>query len=462
MSAELINILESIAREKGIDREILIKAIEGSLVSAARKSSEPIAQKKNIFVNIDREKGTIKAFAELIVVENTQKPTTDEIILSEAKKLKSDINVGEPINVDITPHDFGRIAAQSAKQIIIQKIREAERGVVLDEYKERIGDIVMGTVRRKEKGSIVVDLGKTEALLPIKEQCPEERYHLGERVRAYIAEVKSSQKGAEITLSRTHPGFIRRLFEIEVPEILEGSVEIKGIVREPGFRCKVAVSSTDSKIDPVGACVGMRGSRIKNIVRELGNEKLDIIKWEKDIIKYAANALSPAEINKVTLNEAEKKLEILVNEEELSIAIGKRGQNVRLASRLIGWEIDIRKVGGEIVPIAPEAETTGTVEVSGEISPNPAPTEADTEKPAEEHQSTGTDIASSLDISQKKYEALASIGLDSLEKIANAEVAQLTSLEGFGEKTAEKIKEKAKELLQQSFSETNTKNTESN
>lgn len=438
MNGELLHVLEAIAREKGIDKEILIKAIESSLVSAARKSSEPIAKKKHIIVNIDREKGTIKAFAEMTVIENDKSPSPDEILLKDAKKLKSDINPGEAVNVDMTPSDFGRIAAQSAKQIIIQKIREAERDVVFDEFKDRIGDITMGTIRRKERGNIIVDLGRTEAVLPIKEQCPEERYHIGDRVRIYISEVKSSPKGPEITLSRTHPGLVRRLFELEVPEIIDGTVEIKGIVRDPGFRCKVAVSSNDPKVDPVGACVGMRGSRIKNIVRELENEKLDIIKWESDISKYITNALSPAEASQVIVNEELRKVEVRVPDDQLSIAIGKRGQNVRLASRLTGWEIDIRKITEETAP---------------EESVQPAQEE---NIPEEKTESIGdNELVNKLEISAKKTEALINAGFDTVEKIANADISQLVNLEGFGEKTAAKIKEKAQGLINKEQPETN-------
>lgn len=422
MNGELLNILDSIAREKGIDKEILIKAVESSLVSAVRKSSEPIAKRKNITVYIDRENGSIKAFAELTVVEDTKKPSLDEITLCEARKINPGVNVNDKISVDITPGDFGRIAAQSAKQIIIQKIREAERDIVYNEFKDRVGDITIGTVRKKERGNIIVDLGRAEAILPLKEQCPEERYEIGNRIRVYISEVKATPKGPEIVLSRTHIGLIKRLFELEVPEISDGTVQIKGIVREPGFRCKVAVYSNDPKIDPVGACVGMRGSRIKNIVRELENEKLDIIKWDPDITIYVTNALNPAKVESVIVNEKEKKLEVRVAEDQLSVAIGKKGQNVRLASRLIGWEIDVRKVGEETPP------------EGAEVTPPVVPT------------TETTDLASKLEISQDKAIILINAGLDTIEKIANTDISQLLSLEGFDEETANKIKEKATSL----------------
>lgn len=375
MNGELLHVIQAISREKGIDKEILIQAIEESLLSAARKSTEPIAQKKDIMVQIDRETGSIKAFAQLTVIGNSKDPGPNEIILSKAKKINSGSKTGDVINAEMTPSNFGRIAAQNAKQIIIQKIREAERDIIFDEFKDRVDDITMGTVRRKEKGNIIIDLEKTEAKLPLKEQCPGEKYFIGDRMRAYIAEVKMSPKGPEIILSRTHVGLIRRLFELEVPEIVEGTVEIKGIVREPGFRCKIAVHSNESRVDPVGACVGMRGSRIKNIVRELENEKLDIVKWDPDIATYVTNALSPAEIKSIEIDKEGGKLAVRVANDQLSIAIGKRGQNVRLASKLTGREIDIRKSEEEPLPETGGIETEGPgakeKDSPGKTSPEP-------------------------------------------------------------------------------------------
>lgn len=436
MNGELLNVLEAIAREKGIEKEILIKAVESSLVSAVRKTSESLAKRKQITVHVDREKGTIKAFAELTVVDDSKKPTLDEVTLNDAKKIHPDIKVDDKINIDLTPADFGRIAAQSAKQTIIQKIKEAERDIIYGEFKDRVGDITMGTVRRKEKGNIIVDLGRTEAILPLKEQCPEERYQLGNRIRTYISEVKTTPKGPEIVLSRTHIGLVKRLFELEIPEIVNGTVEIKGIVREPGFRCKVAVHSNDHKVDPIGACVGMRGSRIKNIVRELENEKLDIIKWEPEITAYVINALSPAKIEETVINENEHRLIVRVTEDQLSVAIGKKGQNVRLASRLTGWDIDVRKAGEEVVPEPASAEAEGPAPVAQEIQES-AP------------QPQAAELISKLELSEKKMDTLIKAGFDSVEKIANADISQLLNLDGFGEKTAVKIKEKAQGLLQQ-------------
>lgn len=446
MGSELLNIIEGIARDKGIDKEILIKAVENSLASAAKKSSETISNREHIVVQIDRKTGSIKALAELKVIEDSKKPTLDEIRLSDAKKVNPDININETVNVDLTPADFGRIVAQSAKQIIIQKIREAERGIIYDEFKDRIGDIIMGTIRRKEKGNIIIDLGRAEAVMPLKEQCPEERYHIGNRIRTYISEVKITPRGPEIVLSRTHIGLIKRLFELEIPEITDGTVDIKGIVREPGIRCKVAVYSSDPKVDPIGACVGMRGNRIKNIVRELEDEKLDIIKWERDIKDYVINALSPAKVESVIVNEQGKKLEVRVAEDQLSVAIGKRGQNVRLASKLTGWDIDIRKIGEPEEKA--QQETTAEISAS-EIQPEEPKTVEQTQEEGPsivEPVSTIHDLEK-LEISQKKMDELVKAGLDSIERIANADISQLLRLTGFGEKTAAKIKEKAQNLI---------------
>lgn len=440
MNGELLNILGSIARQKGIDREILVKAVESSLVSAARKSTEPIAQKKHINVIIDRENGSISAFAELTVVDDSSKATPDEITLANAKKIKPDAKIEDKINVDLTPTGFGRIAAQNAKQIIIQKIREAERDIIYEEFKNRVGDITMGTVRRRERGNIIVDLGRTEAILPMKEQCPEERYQIGNRIRAYISEVKTSPRGPEIILSRTHIGLVRRLFELEVPEISDGTVEIKGIVREPGFRCKVAVHSLDPKVDPIGACVGMRGSRIKNVVRELEKEKLDILRWDPDLSTYVANALNPAKVEEVIINEKEKKVKVRVADDQLSIAIGKRGQNVRLASRLTGQNIDVRKLDEELTPgeskEKPPKKTTAKEE--------PMPQETGKSGPSAEE---ADKLISQLGLSKKKVDILINAGFETIEKIASADISQLTALEGFGGKTVQKLKETVFELI---------------
>lgn len=431
MNGELLSVLDFMEREKGIDKEILIKAVESSLVSATRKSCEAIAKQKHISVHIDRETGNIKAFTELTVIEKGAKATPDEISITDAKKIQKGAKAGDKISVEITTKEFGRIAAQTAKQVIIQKIREAERDLVYNEFKDRVGDITMGVIRHKERGNVTVDLGRAEAILPPKEQSPEERYRIGDRIRAYVVDVKAGPKGPEIVLSRTHIGLIKRLFELEVPEIDEGIVEIKGISREPGVRTKIAVHSKDPKVDPIGACVGMRGSRVKNVVRELEPEKLDIIKWESDIKQYVTNALSPAKLEKVMVNEKERKLEVLVAEDQLSVSIGKRGQNVRLASKLTGWNIDIRKIG-EGSAESPKTEQTDTVEPEEKKEPEP--------------QAQPKELASKLELSKAKVNILIEAGFNNLEKIAGADLKELAKLKGFGGKTVAKIKAKAQEV----------------
>ncbi|MFH1778058.1 MAG: transcription termination factor NusA [Candidatus Omnitrophota bacterium] len=306
MNGEILSILYNIEREKGIDREVLLQAVESAVLSAVRKKYGPYEE---IRVELDRKTGKI----------NVVSPN------------------GEPVD----SADFGRIAAQTAKQVIIQKIREAERDVIYNEFLARVGDITNGSVHRVERTGIIVDLGRTEAILPYRELIPKERYKQGDRVRAYIMEVKRAPKGPQIILSRTHSGFIRRLFELEVPEIHQGIVELKAVSREAGDRTKVAVWSNDQRVDCVGACVGMRGSRIKNIVRELKSEKIDIVRWSNSIKEYVTNALSPAKILDIKINEAGKKTDVDVSDDQLSLAIGKKGQNVRLAAKLTGWSIDI-------------------------------------------------------------------------------------------------------------------------
>ncbi len=341
MNNELIAILNYMEKERGIDREILIEAVEFALQSAARKS---VASDEDLRVAIDRESCDIKAYAMRLVVD-TPKAGPDEVTLRQAQKTKPDAVVGEEIEVEVTPANLGRIAAQTAKQAITQRIRQAEREIVFDEYKDRVGDIVSGAVRQFNRSDIIIDLGRAEALLPSRERVPTEEYQIGDRVRAYVVSVQNNQTGPAIMLSRSHPDFVRRLFELEVSEISDGIVEIKGIAREPGYRTKIAVVSHDPKVDPVGACVGMRGMRVKNIVRELSGEKIDIIRWSEDIKTYVINALSPARLAKVDIHDTDEDrvIHVIADPDQLSLAIGKRGQNVRLSAKLIGWKIDIHK-----------------------------------------------------------------------------------------------------------------------
>lgn len=367
MNGELLTALERIEREKGISKEILFSAIESALVSAARKViDDPEISKEDITVTMDQETGEITVFSEGEVVENER---------------------------------FGRIAAQTAKQVIIQKIREAERDVIFDKYEKKVGMIVSGSVHRFEKGNVIVELDDAEALLPKSGQIPRERFRQGEQIRAYLLKVERSTSGPEIILSRTDAGFVKKLFELEVPEISQGIVEIKSVAREAGERTKIAVSSKEEKVDPVGACVGMRGSRVRDIVKELHGERIDIVRWDNDIRTYLKAAVSPAEISQMVVDRENKTITLVVAQDQLSLLIGKKGRNIRLASRLLGWEL--------------VAEST---EVVWEI-------------PISEVQGIG----------EKTLKTLEEAGFDSVEKVQQSGVEGLLELDGIGQKTAEKI-----------------------
>ena len=339
MNSDILAGLDFFEREKGIKRDVLLEAINTAVLTAARKAVGPA---KDLRVEIDPKTGEIKAFAKLTVVEKVENKH-DEITHKTAKMFKSDIQLGEEIEVPVTPKDFGRIAAQTAKQAMMQRIRQAEKEMIYDEFKDRAGEIVSGTVRRFDRSDVIVDLGKFEALMPNRERVQTEDYNIGDRLRAYVVAVENGARGPEIILSRSHPNFVRRLFEMEVSEINDRTVEIKGIAREAGYRTKIAVFSANDKVDPVGACVGMRGARVKNIVRELNNEKVDIIRWSADMKELVLEALKPAKVKSVTLDEVKKSILIKVDEDQLSLAIGKRGQNARLTSRLTGWDINIEE-----------------------------------------------------------------------------------------------------------------------
>lgn len=337
MNGELLNVLEYLEREKGIKREILLKAVETSLLSASRKG---LSAQRNTIITIDPKTADIKVYNKMMVVEKVVN-VKEEMTLDQAKHYRTDPKMGDEIDVEVTPKDFGRIAAQIAKQVIIQKIREAEKEILFNEYLDRKGELVNGIVRRFERGTLVVDLGKCEALLPSREQVPTEKYPIGSRVRAVILEVRDNSKALEVILSRTHSDLLKKLFELEVPEVLDGIVEIKAVAREPGFRSKVAVSSNSDKVDSVGACVGMRGERIKNIVRELNGEKIDIVPWSADPAVFVGHALSPAKLKKVNIDLENKRAEILVEPDQVSLSIGRKGQNARLCAKLTGFHIDI-------------------------------------------------------------------------------------------------------------------------
>src|SRR5487761_2366778 len=337
MNAEILAGLEFYEREKGISRDVLVAAVQEALLSAAKKAVGPA---RELRVETDPKTGDIKAFAKLIVSEKVISQH-DQISVFDARRLKPDAQVGDEVEKEVTPTGFGRVASQFAKQALMQKIRQAEKALIFTEFKDRVGDIISGTVRRFERSDVILDLGKYEALLPNRERVPTEEYQVGERIRCYEKAVEEGARGPEIILSRADPRFIIKLFQVEVSEINDGTIEIKGIAREPGFRTKMAVYARDPKGDPVGACVGMRGQRVKNIVRELNNEKVDVIRWSSNVRDFVTNALEPAQLKSITLDEIRHRVKILVGEDQLSLAIGKRGQNARLTARLTGWEVDI-------------------------------------------------------------------------------------------------------------------------
>jgi N utilization substance protein A len=340
----MLHLIEQISREKGVEKSVVIDAVLSAVLSAARKRFGTV---DNINARLDEETGAITLFS-LKTVQDEDDIVDDslEISLEEAQTLRPDATVGSVIEVQHDIDDFGRIAAQTAKQVIIQKVREAERDMVYRDFKDRQGELVNGLVARIEReGNVVVDLGKTEGLLPRREQSFREVFKRSDRIRAYITEVKRASSGPQVILSRTHPGFLMRLFEMEVPEIYEGIVEIKGAVRDSSGRAKIAVVSHDKDVDPIGACVGLKGMRVQSVVQELRGEKIDIIQWTDDQVQYVRNALSPARVSRIAVNEADKTMQVIVPDDQLSLAIGKRGQNVRLAAKLTHWKIDIKSEG---------------------------------------------------------------------------------------------------------------------
>jgi N utilization substance protein A len=337
MVADLKKVIDQVSREKGVDREVLIKTLEEAVKAAAKKKLGP---NFDLEVNFNDEMGEIEVF-EFKEVAATITDAEVQITLEEAQEIDPESEIGDSLGIKMDPDAFGRIAAQSAKQVIMQRLREAERDIVYDDYKDRRGEVIHGIVQRFDKGSIIVNLGRTEAELLVKEQIPKEHYKQGDRIRAYILDVKQFSRGPQIMLSRTHPNFLAALFENEVPEISEGIVSAVQVAREPGSRAKIAVSSKDRDVDPVGACVGMKGSRVQAVVQELRGEKIDIVTWDDDPAKFVCNALSPAEIVRVLVDEGNRSMEVVVPDDQLSLAIGKRGQNVRLASKLSGWSLDV-------------------------------------------------------------------------------------------------------------------------
>ena len=338
MNKEFISAIEQIEKSKGISKDIIFEAIESALISAYKKN---YGSNQNVRVDIDSETGEIKVYTVMDIVEEIEDENT-QITLDEALEIDPNFELGDEVFYQVATEEFGRIAAQTAKQVVVQRIREAERGIIFDDYVEKQGEVVTGTIQRKSGDTIFVNMGRTEGILSAKEQVPGERFETNDRIKVYIMDVKKTTKGPQVFLSRSHPGLVKRLFELEVPEIEDGIVEIKSIAREAGSRTKMAVYTEDENVDPVGACVGSRGSRVQNIVDELFNEKIDIITWSEDPVTLISNVLSPAKVEEVIIEDEEKVATVIVPDYQLSLAIGKSGQNVRLAAKLCGWKIDIK------------------------------------------------------------------------------------------------------------------------
>ncbi len=402
MNADFLAVLEFWEREKGINRDVLVAAVQEALLSAAKKAVGPA---RELRVAIDPKNGDIRAFAKLIVSEKVISKH-DQISVFDARRIKPDAQVGEELEVEVTPVGFGRIAAQYAKQALMQHIRRAEKQLIFTEFKDRVGDIISGTVRRFERSDVLVDLGKYEALLPNRERVPTEEYQPGERIRCYVKAVEQGPHGPEIILSRADPRFVIKLFQLEVSEINDGTIEVKGIAREAGFRTKLAVWTRDEKVDPVGACVGLRGQRVKNVVRELNNEKVDIIRWDPNVRSFITNALAPAKLKAFEIDEANKRVKIIVSEDQLSLAIGKRGQNARLTSKLTGWQVDI------------EAEVVVT-------------------KGFEEKVAEAVELLAAIPgISREQADVLVHHGLTRLEDLLQADESDLAGIEQLGDQAA--------------------------
>ncbi|HTS41430.1 MAG TPA: transcription termination factor NusA [Xanthobacteraceae bacterium] len=410
---ELLQIADAVAREKAIDRNIVISAMEDAIAKAARSR---YGSETEVHAEINPKTGELRLARHLLVVENVENPA-NQINLEGARRHNPAAQVGDTIADALPPLEYGRIAAQSAKQVIVQKVREAERDRQYQEYKDRIGDIVNGIVKRVEYGNVVVDLGRGEAIVRRDEMLPREVFRNGDRVRAYIYDVRREPRGPQIFLSRTHPQFMAKLFAQEVPEIYDGIVEVKAVARDPGSRAKIAVISRDSSVDPVGACVGMRGSRVQAVVNELQGEKIDIIPWSADIPTFVVNALAPAEVAKVVLDEDRARIEVVVPDAQLSLAIGRRGQNVRLASQLTGWDIDI---------LTEQEES---------------------ERRQAEFQNRTKTFIDALNVDEVVAQLLASENFRSVEELAAVEEKELAGIEGFDEDTARELQTRAREYL---------------
>ena len=416
MAVNLIQVIEQIGREKGIEREVLIDAVGAAILSASRKT---LGAASDLRVDFDQASGRFVLCTVKTVVEEVTNPRS-EIALEEARRQQPELKLGDEFRIEVQPRGFGRIAAQTAKQVIIQRVREAERDSIYHSFKNREGELITGVVQRVVNDNVIVNVGKAEAILPPREQLSREEYRAGDRIRAYIVEVKKGSRGATVLVSRSHPGMLLRLFEVEVPEIAEGIVEIKAVAREPGERAKIAVVSRDSNVDPVGACVGYRGSRVQVIVRELGGEKIDIIPWRDNPADFVRHALAPAEVASVLVDEASHTLQVIVADEQLSLAIGRRGQNARLAAKLVGWKVDI-KSRTELAREAEEKAKRARAAVEG--------------------------LARVPGIGPKMVERLVDAGFKTLERLQQASGEDLMAVKGIGPKTAATILAAIQDLL---------------
>ena len=423
---ELLQIADAVAREKSIDKSVVLAAMEDAITRAAKAR---YGAENEIRAEIDPRTGETHLNRLLLVVEKVENEAT-EISLAEANRRNPAATLGDYIAEPLPPVDFGRIAAQNAKQVIVQKVRDAERERMYDEYKDRIGEIVHGAVKRVEYGNVIVDLGRGEGIVRRDESLPRETFRPGDRIRAYVYDVRREQRGPQIFLSRTHPEFMARLFGQEVPEIYDGVVEVVSVARDPGSRAKIAVRSKDGSIDPVGACVGMRGSRVQAVVNELQGEKIDIIQWSPDVASFVVNALAPAEVSKVVLDEEAERIEVVVPDEQLSLAIGRRGQNVRLASQLTGWDIDIMT----------EAE--------------------ESERRQKEFNARTARFVEALDVDETLAQLLASEGFATVEEVAYVEPHEISSIDGLDEQTAQELQDRAREYLDRVASELEARRVE--
>ncbi|GAB6052290.1 transcription termination factor NusA [Magnetospira thiophila] len=423
---ELLQVADAVAREKGIDRDEVLEAMEQAIQKAGRNK---YGHEHDIRAHIDRKSGEIKLARYIEVAEEIENEVT-QMTLDQARKKKADCEIGEFLVDPLPPIDFGRIAAQTAKQVIVQKVRDAERKRQFEEYRGRIGEVVNGLVKRVEFGNVVIDLGRAEALLRRDESIPREHFNTGDRVRAYIMDVREEPRGPQIFLSRAHANFMAKLFTQEVPEIYDGIIEIKSVARDPGSRAKIAVLSNDSGIDPVGACVGMRGSRVQAVVGELQGEKIDIIQWSLDPATFIVNALAPAEVAKVVLDEEANRIEVVVPDDQLSLAIGRRGQNVRLASKLTGWEIDI---------LTEDEESA---------------------RRQEEFRSRSNMFIEALDVDDVIAHLLVTEGFTTVEEVAFVPVEELATIEGFDEDVGEELRNRARDYMERMNEEASERRVE--